>query len=95
MKTPSEMRTEIVTRANEDADFRSRLLGDPGGTIGRELDVAIPGSMSIHVHEDTDTIAHLVLPPSSRLSEGDLRTAVGGTEFGDWSDADSWNPANW
>ena len=69
---------KIVGKATEDADFRARLLGDPKGAIGQELGVSIPASMSIEVHEDSGTTAHLVLPPDSRLSEADLRMATGG-----------------
>ena len=78
METPSEMRMKIVGKATEDADFRARLLGDPKGAIGQELGVSIPASMSIKVHEDSGTTAHLVLPPDSRLSEADLQMATGG-----------------
>ena len=70
------MRLKIVGRATEDPDFRARLLSDPKGTIGQELNVTIPASLSIEVHEENATIAHLVLPPSSRLSESALQEVV-------------------
>ena len=67
------MRLKIVGRATEDLGFRARLLGDPKGTIGQELNVTIPAWLSIEVHEENVTTAHLVLPPSSRLSESALQ----------------------
>ena len=92
METPKEMRAKIVGKAAEDTDFRARLLGDPKGAIGQELGFAIPASLSVEVHEEDGTTAHLVLPPASRLSEGDLQAVAGGM----WStDADDWNPRNW
>ena len=95
MDTPSEMRAKIVGRASEDAEFRARLLSDPKGTIEQELGIAIPASLSIKVHEEGDTTAHLLLPPDSRLSEGDLQAVAGGdtTQEEFWDEF--WDPANW
>ena len=78
MKTMNEIRTHLVDKANEDADFRARLLSDPKGAVEEELSVSIPASLSIAVHEDDGTTAHLVLPPDGRLSEADLQMAAGG-----------------
>ena len=77
METPKEMRTRIADKAAGDAEFRARLLGDPKGAIERELGVAIPASLSIEVHEESGDTAHLVLPPDSKLGEGDLRAVTG------------------
>ena len=65
-------------KAAEDADFRTRLLSDPKGAIGQELGVTMPASLSIEIHEESDATAHLVLPPDSKLSEGDLQAVSGG-----------------
>ena len=92
METAKEMRVRIVDKAAEDEDFRARLLDDPKGALEEELGVAIPASMSIEVHEESVETAHLVLPPDSRLSEGDLRTAAGGFIMTEGFD---WDPANW
>ena len=81
METPNEMRAKIVGKATEDADFRARLLSDPEGAIGQELGVTIPASLSIEVHEESGTTAHLVLPPDSKLSEGNLQAVAGGYGF--------------
>ena len=93
MQSPNEMRAKIVGKATEDEEFRARLLSDPRGALGQELGIAIPASMSIEVHEEGDTTAHLVLPPDSRLSEGDLQAVAGG--LGISADAEDWNPRNW
>ena len=78
MDTPNEMRMKIVGKATEDADFRARLLSDPKGAIGQELGVTMPASLSIGVHEESGTTAHLILPPDSKLSDGDLQAVSGG-----------------
>jgi len=45
-----------------------------------ELGVKLPEGFDVEVHEEDGTKAHIVLPPSSRLSEADLRTAAGGDD---------------
>ena len=78
MDTPNEMRTKIVERAETDATFRAQLLEDPKGAVEAELGVKIPPLMAINVHEESAETAHLVLPPASKLSEGDLQAVTGG-----------------
>ena len=84
METANEMRAKIVGKAAEDAEFRARLLGDPKGAIGQELGVTIPASLSIEVHEQSADVVHLVLPPDSRLNEGDLQAVAGGYSWEDF-----------
>ena len=88
METPTEMRTKIVGKATHDTDFRDRLLNDPKGSVEDELNVSIPASMSIKVHEDSATTAHLVLPPDSKLTSRDLMAAAAGRK-------DTWYPNDW
>ena len=78
MQSPNEMRMKVVGKAAEDADFRAKLLNDPKAAIEQELGVTIPASMSIEIHQEHDATAHLVLPPGSKLNEGDLRAVAGG-----------------
>ena len=78
VKTHDELREELIDRAVDDEDFRSRLLADPKAAIEDALGLAVPESMSISVHEDSATTAHLVLPPAARLSEADLEAVAGG-----------------
>lgn len=77
METPSNMRMKIMDKAGTDEDFRARLLHDPKGTIGQESGITLPASVAIEVHEEDGRTGHLVLPPSSRLSAGDLRHVAG------------------
>ena len=73
-----------------DADFRERLLDDPNAAVGEELGVAIPDTLTIHAHEEDAGDAHLVLPPTSKLSPEELQTAA--------ASSDVWKiffPASW
>ena len=78
METPTQMQARIIGKAAQDAEFRARLLSDPKGAVGDELGITIPQSLAIQVHEETAETAHLVLPPESKLGEGDLQAVTGG-----------------
>ena len=74
------MQAKIVGKASADAGFRARLLGDPKGAIAQEFGVAIPASLSVEVHEESATTAHLVLAAAGSLTESELEAVAGGTE---------------
>ena len=80
MKTANEMRQHLADKAAADEEFRSQLLSDPKGTIEQELEITIPDGMEVQVHEDDAQTAHLILPPSPRLSETQLAEVAGGKE---------------
>ena len=88
MQTAHEMRTRIIDKAVNDPDYRAKLLDAPNAAVGEELGVSIPDSLSIHVHEEGAADAHLILPPSSHLSEPELGTVVAG--FPSTEGSDSW-----
>ena len=86
MTTATELKTKILTKAAEDGDFRTRLLTDPRATISTELDVTIPEGFDVAVHEDSATTAHLVLPPSPKLTETEMELVAGGMSvIGTWN----------
>lgn len=77
-QTIEEVNTYLRNKAVEDEAFRSRLLSDPKSVLSDELDVTIPDDFNIQVHEESASTAHIVIPPSSALSEQDLQAAAGG-----------------
>ena len=81
MTTATEMKTRILSKAEEDGDFRARLIADPRGTIAAEIGTSIPDGFDVVVHEDSATTAHLVLPPSPELTETELETIAGGRGY--------------
>ena len=102
MESAKDMRMKVVGKARTDTEFRARLLSDPKGAIGDALGVTVPEAMAVEVHEEDATTRHLVLPPSSRLSEGDLQAVAGGRWVAqpgrDGVDAEDHNPRsglNW
>ena len=81
MTTATELKTKILTKAAEDGEFRTRLLTDPKATISTELGMTIPEGFDVAVHEDSGTTAHLVLPPSPKLTEAEMELVAGGDYF--------------
>ena len=77
-RTMSEMRSHILAKAAADMDFRAQLLADPKSALTAELEIPIPQAFEVHVHEDSATAAHFVLPPSPKLTEADLAQVAGG-----------------
>ena len=76
--TASEIRDQLIAQAEDDDDFRARLLEDPKAILKEEYGIAIPESLNLYVHEDDTTSAHLVLPRSKRLTENELAAVSGG-----------------
>ena len=87
MTTATELKSRILSKAEEDNDFRARLIADPKAAISAETGTTIPDGFDVVVHEDSATTAHLVLPLSPRLTEAELEMAAGA---GDWT-TDEWN----
>ena len=84
MKRPMDADDPLVSRADEDSDFRERLLRRPRETIEAEFGVTLAEGHEIHVHEETYAATHVVLPPRSKLSEAEreaARTGAASLEF--------------
>ena len=79
MTTATELKDRILSKAEEDGEFRARLIADPKAAISSEIGTAVPDGFDVAVHEDSATTAHLVLPPSPQLSEAKLETVAGGS----------------
>ena len=78
MTTATELKTRILSKAEEDSDFRAHLIADPRAAISAETGQTIPKGFDVVVHEDSTTTAHLVLPPSPKLTEAELEKVAGG-----------------
>ena len=78
MTTATELKNQILTKADEDGDFRALLIADPKAAISAETGQTIPDGFDVVVHEDSATTAHLVLPPSPELTEAEMEKVAGG-----------------
>ena len=78
MKKAIEATDVLMSKAAEDIDFRERLLAKPKETIEKEFSVTLPADHKIHVHEETYTATHVVLPPRSKLSEAERKASKTG-----------------
>ncbi|MXY64370.1 MAG: hypothetical protein F4206_15815 [Gammaproteobacteria bacterium] len=78
MKKPADATDRIASRAAEDSDFRARLVMNPKETIARDFGVTLDEDHEIHVHEETYSATHLVIPPHSKYSEAERKEAKAG-----------------
>ena len=85
MKTAQEMEKTVIGKANEDADFRARLLSNPKDAIQQAVGVTVPEGFTIKVHEEDSMTAHLVLPPTNKLSSAELSAVAGGYHGQDYT----------
>ena len=84
MTTATEMKDRILSKAAEDDEFRALLIADPKAAISAEIGADIPDVFNVAVHEDSASTFHLVLPPSSTLTEAELEMVAGGGSL--WED---------
>ena len=78
MRSEAEVRAHIAMKAAEDDEFRARLIADPRATVEDEAGIRFPDGYRIHVHEESATDAHVVLPPKPELSREQLDHIAGG-----------------
>ena len=78
MRSGEQMLQQIVEKSALDAEFRQELLADPKSTISKELDITIPDSMTIQVHESDMQTVHLALPPDPNITEEQLEAISAG-----------------
>ena len=81
MTTATELRDKILSKADEDGDFRAALIADPKAAIATEIGMNLPQGFDLVVHEDSANTAHLVLPPSPELTEAELEIVAGGADW--------------
>ena len=81
MNTQKELRDQIVSRAADDEAFRKSLLSDPKSAVQSAFGIDAPDNINVHVHEESSTDIHLVVPSHDELSDEELESLTGG-----WSD---------
>lgn len=78
MRDGDRMLKQIIEKSSLDADFRQSLLSNPKDAICRELDITMPESMNIVVHESDMNTVHVALPPDPMLTEEQLEAVSAG-----------------
>ena len=77
-KTQQELRAELIGKAAADDGFRAKLIADPRAAVKEALNIDLPESLTVHVHEETALSAHVVLPPAADLTDADLEAVAAG-----------------
>ena len=77
-ETQNQKMSQILARCWSDAAFKASLLADPVAVL-KAQGVELPAGVQVRVVEDTDQVAHWVLPARpDALSDADLDTVAGG-----------------
>src|SRR5207249_5484104 len=63
------LQQQVIARAMKDEAFRQQLLSNPKETLQSKLGITLPVGVSVHVHENTPTNLHLVLPAKTQTGE--------------------------
>ena len=84
METQESMIKKLTAKAEEDSDFRGRLLANPSSALKEAFDIEVPKDFNVVVHEDDARTAHLVLPASAELTDAQLQQAAGGLCYQPW-----------
>ncbi|HEV8025670.1 MAG TPA: NHLP leader peptide family RiPP precursor [Candidatus Nanopelagicales bacterium] len=75
---PEQSSYEIVRRrAEEDPDFRERLLADPRAVIAEVRGEALPEDLEVEIIENTPNKVHLVVPAAD-LTDADTDAVAAG-----------------
>ena len=82
MQSEAQVKAHIAMKAAEDDDFRARLVADPRAAVEQETGLRFPEGYRIHVHEESATDGHMVLPPKPELSVEQLERITGGMAGG-------------
>ena len=83
MHSLSEMRNHLIQKAEDDRDFRSRLIADPSAVVKEEFGIKVPKSFHLNVVEEDEHNAWLVLPLSPLLTDEQLASVQGGYSWGE------------
>ncbi len=75
MTKPIDPSGFLLSKARENASFRKSLLANPKETIEREFGKTLAEDHEIHVHEESDSTTHIVLPPRNKFSAIERETA--------------------
>ena len=84
MQSEAEVRAHVAMKAAEDDGFRERLIADPRAALEAETGIRFPDDYRLHLHVESATDAHLVLPPKPELSQERLDRIAGGLLTGPW-----------
>ena len=85
--TQAEIQGKIIARAQAEPEFRAQLVADPRAVIEEMSGLKLPEAISLQVHEESATSFHLVLPPSSKLTEEELANVFAGDWVSDFANA--------
>jgi hypothetical protein len=79
MNDQAKQYQQIIAKCWADEAFKQQLMADPAATLKSE-GMEVPEGVTIKVYENTESIAHLVIPPNPgvEISDDVLDGVAGG-----------------
>jgi hypothetical protein len=85
MLSRDEAERRVRDRAVADPAFRAQLKENPKGAIAAEFGTEVPDFINVHVHEESASELHLVIPATeAELTDEQLEAISGAGDY--WSD---------
>jgi hypothetical protein len=83
--------SQIIARAWADEAFKNRLMSEPQAVL-RDHGIEVDDGVQVNVHEETDKVRHLILPPNpaGELSEEELSPTAGADSACGWCHRCRW-----
>lgn len=81
MRSTEQIKSDIIAKAGQDAEYRDRLLSAPRDAVSEVVGADLPDGFDVVVHVDSATSVHLALPQDRRLSREQLESASGGVHY--------------
>ena len=78
MQTGADVQAHILQKAEEDTEFRARLIADPKGVIEAESELELPDDALVSVEQAIATARQGVSSVEAPLTEDELIQVMGG-----------------
>lgn len=83
--TREDVQSQITKKVWKDAAFKKQLLSAPEATLEKELGLKLPKGIKVHIHEESASQVHLVIPRNPEemaLPDELLEKVAGGKDHG-------------
>ena len=77
MRAQDDLRKDLMTKAADDERFRELLLKDPKSAVKDVIGIEVPDNINLHVHEESRSDIHLLVPSADQLSDEELESMKG------------------
>ena len=81
MLSRDEAERRVRERAAEDPAFREELISNPRAALSSELGFDLPEEVTVHVHEESLSEVHVVIPVATEALSDEMLEMVSGGDM--------------